>query len=107
MVHCAAQFSYGYITTLIPKDKTACFACIFPHDHTGTEIAGPAPVNVLATSIAGSLGATEVLKWFMGYRDNMVVNSKLFFNSLLINKGFEFENIERNPNCPVCSKYYA
>ncbi|MBC8947353.1 HesA/MoeB/ThiF family protein [Xenorhabdus indica] len=106
MVHCSAQFSYGYVTTLLPKEKTACFACIFPNDHTRTEHTGAVPVNVLSTSIAGSLGAAEVLKWFLGYRDNMTVNSKLTFNSLIINKGFEFENIERNPTCPICSKYY-
>lgn len=106
MVHCSAQFSYGYVTTLVPQNKTACFACLFPNDHTRSEHTGAVPVNVLSTSISGTLGAAEVLKWLLGYKDNMTVNSKLFFNSLLINKGFFFEEIERREDCEVCSKYY-
>lgn len=106
MVHCSAQFSYGYVTTLVPQYKTACFACLFPNDHTRDEHTGAVPVNVLSTAVSGTLGAAEVLKWLLGYRDNMTINSKLFFNSLLINKGFFFEKIERRRDCDVCAKYY-
>ncbi|EOV0103113.1 TPA: HesA/MoeB/ThiF family protein [Vibrio vulnificus] len=107
MVHCSAQFSYGYLFSMIPEDKTACFACVFPKDHVREEHTGAVPVNVLSTSISGSLGAAEVLKWFMGYRNNMVVNRKHYFNSLLLSGDFESEIIPRNPDCPVCSKYYG
>ncbi len=104
--HASAQFSYGYVFSVAPALKTACFACFFPTDHTRQEHTGPVPVNVLATSVAGSLGAAEVLKWFMGYRDSMFLNKRLCFSSLLLSGEFALETQERIPDCPVCSRYY-
>lgn len=106
MVHSSAQFSYGYVFSVVPDFKTACFACVFPTDYTRDKTTGPVPVNVLSTSVAGSLGAAEVFKWFMGYKDKMVINQKKCFNSLLLSGDFETEIHSRNLNCPVCSKYY-
>ena len=106
MLHCSAQFSYGYLFSVIPQMKTSCFACIFPNDHTRKESTGPVPVNVLSTSVSGSLGAAEVFKWYLGYKENMIFNRKLYFNSLLLSSTFEEEEHPRNPECPVCSKYY-
>lgn len=104
--HASAQFSYGYAFSVVPEKKSACFACFFPTDHTRVEHTGPVPVNVLSTSIAGSLGATEVFKWFLGYKENMVINQRICFSSLLLSGNFQYEIQERNPECPVCSKYY-
>lgn len=106
MLHCSAQFCYGYLFNVLPMLQSACFACIFPNDHTRALHTGAVPVNVLATSISGTLGAAEILKWYLGYRENMIVNKKIFFNSLLLSGGFEEENYHRNENCPVCAKYY-
>lgn len=107
MLHCSAQFSYGYIFSLIPEKQTACFACVFPNDYTRRESTGAVPVNVLSTSIAGSLGAAEVFKWFLGYKENMIVNKMFYFNSLLLNTSFEADSYPRLKNCSVCSKYYC
>jgi molybdopterin/thiamine biosynthesis adenylyltransferase len=107
MLHCSAQFSYGYLFSMIPEEKTACFACLFPEDHTRQEHTGPVPVNVLSTAVAGSLGAAEVFKWYLGYKENMVVNKKWYFNSLLLNSKFEEEQCERNLTCLVCSRYHS
>jgi adenylyltransferase/sulfurtransferase len=104
--HASAQFSYGYVFSVIPTLKTACFACFFPADHTRQEHTGAVPVNVLATSVAGSLGAAEVLKWFMGYQDTMLINRRLCFSSLLLSGEFSVEMQVRRPKCPVCSRYY-
>ncbi|MGU9813888.1 HesA/MoeB/ThiF family protein [Pseudomonas sp. LF135] len=106
MVHASAQFSYGYVFSMIPKEKTACFACLFPDNHRRAEHTGPVPVNVLSTSIAGTLGAAEVLKWFMGYSDRMHTNKRLVFSSLLMSGEFSVEPVERNPHCAICSQYY-
>jgi adenylyltransferase/sulfurtransferase len=103
MVHASAQFSYGYVFSVVPAWNTACFACFFPEDHTRTEHTGAVPVNTLSTSVAGSLGAAEVIKWFIGHREAMVVNRRLCFSSLLLSEEFTYEEQPRRPNCPVCS----
>lgn len=90
---------------MIPQRRTACFACAFPDDHTRWRSTGPVPVNALSTMIAGTLGAAEVMKWFLGYRDFMTVDRKKCFNSLLMAGDFEFEECPRNPACPICSKF--
>lgn len=106
-VHASAQFTYGYVFSVIPTAQTACFACFFPNDHTRTEHTGPVPVNVLATSVAGSLGAAEVFKWFLGYRDRMIVNRRLCFSSLLMSEEFTYQDQPRRLDCPVCQRYYV
>ena len=106
-VHASAQFAYGYVFSVVPAAATACFACFFPDDHTRAEHTGPVPVSGLATSVAGALGAAEVLKWFLGYRDNLIVNKRLCFSSLLLSGEFEYLAQPRRPECPVCSRYYA
>lgn len=105
--HASAQFNYGYVFSVIPELKTACFACFFPTDHTRTQHTGPVPVSVLATSVAGTLGAAEVLKWFMGYKDSMFLNRRLCFSSLLLSSEFMVKPQDRRPGCPVCSRYYG
>lgn len=105
-VHASAQFSYGYVFSVVPAAESACFACFFPDDHERSEHTGPVPVNVLATSVAGSLGAAEVFKWFLGYKENLIVNRRLYFSSLLLSGEFGYIDQQRRPDCPVCSKYY-
>jgi adenylyltransferase/sulfurtransferase len=104
--HASAQFNYGYVFSVVPMLKTACFACFFPGDYSRREHTGPVPVSVLATSIAGSLGAAEVLKWFMGYKESMFLNKRLCFSSLLLSGEFTVEMQERNLHCQVCSHHY-
>lgn len=105
--HASAQFNYGYVFSVLPDIKTACFACFFPMDHSRVEHTGAVPVSALSTSVAGSLGAAEVLKWFMGYRKSMYYNKRLCFSSLLLSGEFVVEKQKRRVNCPVCSHYYG
>lgn len=104
--HASAQFGYGYVFSVLPSLKTACFACYFPTDFTRKEHTGAVPVNVLSTSVAGTLGASEVFKWFLGYQDNMFINKRLCFSSLLLSSEFTYEKRSRRKSCPVCSQYY-
>jgi adenylyltransferase/sulfurtransferase len=105
-VHASAQFSYGYVFSVIPGWQTACFACFFPTDHTRATHTGPVPVNALSTSVAGSLGAAEVIKWLLGHHESMTVNRRLCFSSLLLSAEFTYENQPRLLDCPVCSTVY-
>lgn len=105
-VHASAQYSYGYVFSVIPDKKTACFCCFFPTDYTRETTTGAVPVNTLSTSVAGALGATEVLKYFLGYKNNMLYNKRLCFSSLLLSGEFTIENQPRRADCPVCSKIY-
>lgn len=43
--HASAQFSYGYVFSVLPQEKTACFACFFPNDYTRKEHTGAVPVT--------------------------------------------------------------
>ncbi|MDR2337728.1 MAG: HesA/MoeB/ThiF family protein [Deltaproteobacteria bacterium] len=105
-VHASAQFNYGYVFTVVPKLKTACYACFYPNDIQRKESTGAVPVNVLSVQIAGTLGATEVLKYFIGYEDNLIINRKLTFSSLFLSENFSTIKQSRRHHCPICSRYY-
>jgi len=105
-VHASAQFNYGYVFSVVPQEKTACFACYFPNDHKRRKSTGAVPVSILSTQLAGTLGAAEVFKWLLGYRRNMIVNKRLCFSSLLLSENFEYVRQKRRTNCPVCSKIF-
>lgn len=104
--HASAQFGYGYVFSVIPKHRTACFACFFQKDHTRKKHTGAVPVNVLSTMVAGTLGAAEVLKYFMGNYKSMFLNKKLCFSSLLLSSEFSIEKRKRRLDCSICSSYY-
>ena len=106
MVHASAQFSYGYVFSMLPARESACFACLFPDDYSRSEHTGPVPVNVLATSVAGTLGAAEVFKWFLGHEEKMYVNRRMTFSSLLLSGIFEVDVVPRKPDCVCCAHYY-
>lgn len=104
--HASTQFNYGYVFSVIPKKRTACFACYFPKDYSRKTSTGPVPVSVLSTQLAGTLGAAEVFKWLLGYKDTMIVNRRLCFSSLLLSEKFDYIKQKRRKNCPICSKFF-
>jgi len=104
--HASAQFNYGYCFTVVPKLKTACFACFFPNDYKRIKSTGAVPVSALSTQIAGSIGANEVIKYLIGYQKNLLTNKMLRFSSLFLSEKFSIEKQKRDKDCPICSKYY-
>jgi molybdopterin-synthase adenylyltransferase len=104
--HCSAQYSYGYVFSVVPAWQTACFSCYYPQEWARTADVGPVPVNVLATQLAGTLGATEILRYLLGHHDPMHVNRRLAFSSLLLSGDFELLPQLRRPDC-VCASIYA
>jgi len=106
-MHASTRFNYGYCFTVVPAQKTACFACFFPTDHAREVSTGVVPVNILATQIAGTLGATEVIKCIMDYHDTLMGHKKVRFSSLFLSEEFGTEKQARRKKCPVCTPIYA
>ena len=96
MVHASAQYGYGYILTMLPGE-TACFCCAFPDLPAGH--GGSVPVFGVATGIAGSLGAGEVIKLITGSGDT-VTNGYLTFS--VFSGRYEFIHAPRDPACQAC-----
>ena len=98
MVHASAQHNYGYCTTVIPKEDTACFECIFP-DLPASDGGGSVPVMGIATGISGTLGAGEVVKLITGV-GRPLVNGFLAFSGF--QSWFQFVPILKQHRCPAC-----
>ncbi len=96
MVHASAQYGYGYVLTVLPG-HTACFLCAFPDLPPGH--GGTVPVLGVATGIAGSLGAGEVIKLVTGSGEP-VVNGYLTFS--VFQGRFDFIPAEQDPQCRAC-----
>ena len=96
MVHASAQYGYGYVLTTLPG-TTACFRCAFPDLPTGH--GGSVPVFGVATGIAGSLGAGEVIKLITGSGEP-VTDGYLTFS--VFSGRHEFIPAPRDPACPAC-----
>lgn len=96
MVHASAQYGYGYVLTVLPG-QTACFLCAFPDLPPGH--GGSVPVFGVATGIAGSLGAGEVIKLATGSGEP-VVNGYLTFS--VFQSRFDFIPAAQDPQCGAC-----
>lgn len=95
-IHASAQYNYAYAVTVVPFE-TACFECIFddlPRSH-----GGPVPVIGSATSISGSIAASEAINILSG-QGAKLKNRILFFDGWLN----EFVNIPviRKEKCKAC-----
>lgn len=96
MVHASAQYAYGYVLTVLPS-RTACFECAFPDLPVGH--GGSVPVLGVATGIAGSLGAGEVVKVVTGV-GRPIVDGYLAFS--VFQSRFDFVDTPRDPSCAAC-----
>jgi adenylyltransferase/sulfurtransferase len=96
MVHASAQYGYGYVLTYLPG-KTSCFLCAFPDLPEGH--GGSVPVWGVATGIAGSLGAGEVVK-LAADAGNPITGGYLAFSAF--QGKFDFIPVERKTACPSC-----
>ncbi|EEO28495.1 hypothetical protein OFAG_01648 [Oxalobacter formigenes HOxBLS] len=93
----------GQISVYDPRrDNSPCYACLFPEDQHFEDIRA-AQIGVFAplVGIIGTMQAAETLKLASGIGQSLA-------GSLLILDALTMEwtkiGIERNPDCPVCSK---
>lgn len=98
MVHPSAQYNYGYVLTVLPG-TSACFHCVFPDLPPGR--GGSVPVIGIATGIAGTLGAGEVLKLVTGH-GRPFVDGFLTFSAF--QGDFQFIPAPRRPDCSHCGR---
>lgn len=96
MVHASAQYNYGYVFTVLPG-TTACFRCIFPD--LPSSHGGSVPVLGIATGLAGTLGAGEVIKLVTGV-GHPIVDGMLMFSGF--QSDFHFVSEARRLDCPAC-----
>ncbi|HEY0087950.1 MAG TPA: HesA/MoeB/ThiF family protein [Candidatus Lokiarchaeia archaeon] len=92
---------HGQIMTVVPKNKTACYRCVFgdiedvPYGMTCSQAGVLGPV----TGILGCLEATEATKYVLNVGD-LIVNKILYVD--LLTNSFSFINVHREENCIAC-----
>ncbi len=99
-IYGAAIGDYGVLSMIIPG-KTPCLKCIIPEM--------PEPGSLPTCEVAGVLGpapgmvgiieAVEVIKYFVGFGDNLESKLLCFDLSSL---HFDTVDVEKDPNCSVC-----
>ena len=92
----------GQSMTVIPGE-TACYRCVFHSPPPKNAVPTCSQAGVLG-AIAGMLGtiqATEVLKYIVGFGD-LLTNRMLIFNAKTM--AFRNAKFNRNPKCGVCGE---
>ncbi|MEW6025787.1 MAG: ThiF family adenylyltransferase [Planctomycetota bacterium] len=120
LIHAGVLRYTGQIMTIIPSNPpdrragsqlaisnpqwaSACYRCIFPEPPPANSVPTCQEAGILNT-VAGIIGlvqATEAVKIIIG-AGKPLVNKLLIFDALEMN--FRTIEIQRNKNCPVCSK---
>ncbi len=99
LFHGAVHGLNGQVTTINPRNRTACLRCIFPI----APPSGDLPVLGATAGVIGCIQATEVIKYITG-------NGKLLENRLLLwdglNSTFNEIQVKRNDRCDSCSDIY-
>lgn len=93
----------GQISVYDPrKSDSPCYACLFPEDQHFEDIKA-AQVGVFAplVGIIGTMQAAEALKLAAGTGQSLA-GSLLLLDSLTME--WTKIRLEKNPDCPVCSK---
>lgn len=94
LVHAAVESWYGQLMVVLPSE-TPCLHCLFSGlgDRTCSRIVGP------VAGVLGLLEAMEAIKLITG-KGEVLKNRLLHID--LKNMSFDFINVRRNPDCPVC-----
>lgn len=95
LIHGGVTEFYGQATTIIPG-KTACLGCILPQEDAYVVKGVLSP----AVSTIASIEAMEAVKLILG-EGELLTNRLLSFNGL--DMVFKTINIEKNPDCLLCS----
>ncbi|HLC45796.1 MAG TPA: HesA/MoeB/ThiF family protein [archaeon] len=98
LVYGSAVSTYGYVFSVVPG-KTPCLECIYKNSLKDCDLPACSEVGVLnaATSVVGSVQASEALKLVLGAKTEERLQ---FFD--LWNNSFEKIQVKRKKDCGVC-----
>lgn len=98
-MHAGIMRYCGQIMGVIPH-KSACLACVFPTPPSNMNLYKNG-LFASITGLLGSIGASEVLKFFTGV-GNPLVDSVLSVD--IASMSFSKLKISKNPKCPICGE---
>jgi adenylyltransferase/sulfurtransferase len=92
----------GQTITVLPG-KTACYRCLFDSPPPAGAVPSCSQAGVLGAmaGVAGTLQATEALKYLLGIGD-LITDRLLTFDTLTMH--FRDVKVKKNPDCPVCGE---
>lgn len=95
LIHGGVTEFFGQVSVIVPN-KTACLNCILPEEdaYIVKGVISPAVATI------ASIEAMEAVKYILGIGENLE-NKLLSYNGLTME--FKTINIEKNPNCSLCS----
>ena len=96
-IHTSAMYNFGHVFTYVPGVSDVCFACIFPDQEPG--MTGAVPSFGVATGVAGTLGASQVINYFLG---NHRLYTDGFMSFSLFHGEFRFIPCKRRVDCEAC-----
>ena len=102
-IYAAAVASYGLTMTILPG-RSACLACLLESGPSQSLEETCDTIGVLGSivQLVGSLEAAEALKLLSGREDTL--HGKLISCDVWTGH-FQSVRVERNPQCPCCSKH--
>jgi adenylyltransferase/sulfurtransferase len=92
----------GILTTIVPKENTSCFRCIYPLKPTVQLTSKIFGILGATAGIIGSMQALEAVKLILGL--HCLKNKILIFNGL--ENTYRVKHISKREDCPVCMHRY-
>ncbi len=101
-LHASVYEYQGQVSLFVPGE-TPCFRCLFRKPPLSSALPPCAEAGVLGavTGVVGSITATEAIKYITGL-GNVIAGKILIYD--LTDQQFKKFDIERDENCPLCSK---
>lgn len=101
--HAGVLRFYGQALTVLPG-KGPCYRCVFrkPPAEGAAPTCATAGVLGAVVGVAGSIQATEVIKYVLG-AGSLLVGQLLTFDGLTMS--FDSVQVVRDPKCPVCGDH--
>jgi len=92
---------HGQIMTVVPKDKTSCYRCVFGDITEGDPSMSCSQAGVigLVPGVLGCLEANEAIKSILSIGE--LITNKIMYIDLLRNS-FDFIEVHRDNNCIAC-----
>jgi len=90
----------GILTTIVPRENTSCFQCIYPLKPPAKLTSKTFGILGAIAGTIGSLQALESIKFILGL--NCLKNKVLIFNG--IENIYRVKDALKRKSCPICSR---